>query len=414
MSASNIYKVLNESTQSESEDTVIPLEPDWRNDDVGREVYSIPFNLAQLEAQLCTGATFTIDLLQQIRANKIAIHSEMRKARHLRTLTKVDLQTRFGNYKVWSRQEDDDKAENNYGCVTVRLMSRVELHPDFQHKFWKFSAINRILRVTNELQGKNNWVPVPYALVLDTTPWNNEHKDKKIMQGYFNALQTTKRLWLESSSRKKIVQMTERLAARYKNITKIVCFGLGAINHDKAFYESSLQHMTAFTIAKHLEQIYKTQSLHTGAVQVILQDPCYTQKDRELLGKLYQGGTLSFASDPDGLLAVDSNTIVMTAFLPVRYPLMQIIADMFHGMEGKGPAAMICDELDLNPHQELYALGNRSSPAVARFLTQQYAVSDFKDHVLEPELADNLFGADHTDRHWLSSMHLHMRRAREA
>lgn len=145
-------------------------------------------------------------------------------------------------------------------------------------------------------------------------------------------------------------------------------------------------------MAKQLEQIYRKQFSHEKLVEIILQDPCYTRKDRELLQKLY-GGTVSFASDPDGLLAIDSSSIVVTAFLPVHYPLMQIIADMFHRTNGEGPAAIVCDSVSLDPTREFYALRDRSSPEVAQFLTEQYVVSDFKDHVMEQELEEDCFGA---------------------
>lgn len=232
-----------------------------------------------------------------------------------------------------------------------------------------------------------------------------------IMKGYWKALQTTKSLWLQSSSHKKLLQVAEQIASSYKPITKIVCFGLGALNHDKAWYESSLQHITAFTMAKHLEEAYKKRFSHDKPVQVILQDPCYTQKDQELLKRLYEGGSLSFASDPEALLAIDSNTIVLTAFLPIGYPLMQVITDMFYGTTGAGPAAIVSDSMELDPQRELYTLGDRSSPAVARFLTEQYVMSDFKDQVLEKELAEDLFGVEETNRpYWLTKMQLHLRK----
>ncbi|KAF1924197.1 uncharacterized protein M421DRAFT_296751 [Didymella exigua CBS 183.55] len=79
--------------------------------------------------------------------------------------------------------------------------------------------------------------------------------------------------------------------------------------------------MTTFTIADQLE------SVHREPVQVILQDPCYTEKDLMILGELYKKSPLLF--DPKGLLVIDSNTTLMTAFLPVGYPLMHMIADMF-------------------------------------------------------------------------------------
>ncbi|KAJ4990843.1 hypothetical protein SVAN01_03632 [Stagonosporopsis vannaccii] len=256
------------------------LRLDWNNHDDQEKVHHMPFNLVQLQEKLDTGAVFTNSLLREIRDQKFAIQSELQRDLRHRTFFNVNHKTRFGEYKVWDDSENEDHdTEAKYNCVSIRLLSRIELHPDFQCYFWKFSRTNRILRVNNGLQGKNNWVPVPYALVVDALVYNEDHKSMEIMQGYWRALQKTKRLWLQSSSRRKILQMSEKIALRFKPITKIVCFGLGALNHDKALYESSLQHMTAFTIAKHLEQAYQKKFARKYPVKIILQDPCYTQKD---------------------------------------------------------------------------------------------------------------------------------------
>ncbi|KAH6642119.1 hypothetical protein C7974DRAFT_350387 [Boeremia exigua] len=371
------------------------------------KVHSLPFNLAHLETKLGTKAIFTPDLLQEIKNNKATICSEMRKAPHFRTLSKIDHTTRFGKYKVWEEDEDDDDCNH----VTIRLMTRVELHPDFQFDYWKYSKINRILRVTNHLQGEKSWVPVPYGFTLESMAWDDEHENKKVMQEYRAALWKTMQLWLKSSSRGKIIQTTDKIAAQHKSITKVVCFGLGALSRDKVWYQSAVQHMTAFTIAKCLERAYRKEGAHVQPVDIIFQDPCYTRKDHELLRTMYPGGRVSFASDPDGLLAIDSNTIVLTAFLPVAYPLMQVMADMFHGRKGEGPAAIICDDMALDLDQELYTLRDRASPAVARFLTQEYTASDFKEHVLEPELFEDLYGAEGRYRkYWLSRMRFHTRK----
>ncbi|KAJ4990842.1 hypothetical protein SVAN01_03631 [Stagonosporopsis vannaccii] len=71
--------------------------------------------------------------------------------------------------------------------------------------------------------------------------------------------------------------------------------------------------------------------------------------------------------------------------------------------------------MELDPARELYALVDRSSPEVALFLTEQYSASDFKDHILEPVLAQDVHGEGKADRpYWLSSMQLYTRRNRSA
>lgn len=134
--------------------------------------------------------------------------------------------------------------------------------------------------------------------------------------------------------------------------------------------------MAASNIGKQLEKAYQS------SVQVILQDPCYTEKNCKLLKGLHGISPLSFIFDPDGLPAIDSKTIVMTTFLPVGYPLLQTIADLLSSINREGPAAIICDSMELDPSQKLYRSTDRSSPEVARFLTEHYVVQDFTDHVL--------------------------------
>jgi hypothetical protein len=420
MPASNIYEVLDSVPASEANGTSVSppalsspelssSELDWTDESTEEDVYSIPFNLVQLGTKLNGKPIFTRHLLQEVKDNKTAISTEMQKPLHIQKPIIAVHQSRLGKFKIWN-SDADDADDNNGACASIRLMTRAELHPDFQRDYWRFSKTIRLLRVSNRLQAKNTWIPAPYTLDIGDLASSNDHRDVTIMRSYWKALQNTKSLWLKSSSCAKLRPIINNLALTHKPITKVVCFGLGALDLSKTWWCSALQHITAFTMAKQLEQIYRKQFSHKKPVKIILQDPCYTQKDRELLRKLY-GGTVSFASDPDGLLAIDSSSIVVTAFLPVHYPLMQIIVDMFHGTNGEGPAAIVCDSMALDPTREFYALRDRSSPEVARFLTEQYVVSDFKDHVMEQELAEDCFGAGNNGHdYWLSGMQLYSRK----
>lgn len=419
MPASNIYEVLGSVPESEANYTSLPptlsppkLSPselDWTDERTEEYVYSIPFNLVQLGTEFNGRPIFTRHLLQEIKDNKTAISTEMQKPLHIRKPVVAEHQSRFGKFRIWN-PDIDDADDNDGTCASIHLMTRAELHPDFQKYHWKFSKTNRLLRVSNRLQAKKAWIPAPYTLDIDDLASSNDYRDDTIMRSYWKALQNTKSLWLKSSSCAKLRPIINDLALTHKPITKIVCFGLGALDLSKIWWCSALQHITAFTMAKQLEQVYRKQFSHETPVEIILQDPCYTRKDRELLRKLY-GGTVSFASNLDGLLAIDSSSIVVTAFLPVHYPLMQIIADMFHETNGEGPADIVCDSMSLDPTREFYALRDRSSPEVAQFLTEQYVVSDFKDRVMGQELAEDCFGAGDDGRdYWLSSMQLYSRR----
>jgi hypothetical protein len=53
-----------------------------------------------------------------------------------------------------------------------------------------------------------------------------------------------------------------------------------------------------------------------------------------------------------------------------------------------------------------HCLKERSSPGVARFLTREYVVGDFKDHVVETELYEDVYG-DARRPYWLSEMQMY-------
>jgi hypothetical protein len=401
MASSNMYAILEDSVAAPDASAPL-LTPPASDDENEEQFHHIQFDLAQLESTLGVQGLFTRELLRKIQKQRLSIIVEMKKPSHLRAIAELPHTTCGGTYKVFNSDEDSEPADE-YDCVTVRFMSRIELHPDFQRKLSGKSNTSRQLRMINERQGSIDWLPVPYTLALDKMAYSEEHLDKGILQGYWDALTHTRDLWMESNSRIRLLQAINSLAKQQTSINKIVCIGLGAIDLGKAWYQSSLQHMTAFTVAKQLEKYYRKP------VQIMLQDPCYTEKDRVMLKGLYGKGCLSFVSDPDGLLAIDSKTIVITAFLPVGYPLMQIIADMFSGTKGEGPAAIICDSMELDPSREFYSLTDRSSPEVARFLTTQYEVQDFKDHRLEEELAKDQY-VEEVRYYWLSQMQLYTRK----
>jgi hypothetical protein len=122
-------------------------------------------------------------------------------------------------------------------------------------------------------------------------------------------------------------------------------------------------------------------------------------------------GPIKFMEDPDAFLAVDAHTLVVTAFLPVGVPLMQIMADLFAKGVKSGPAAFICDIMNLAAGKKKYSDRDRGTPAVAKFLLNEYDrnIDGFNDHVLEPELAKELIGWLHCSggkerRYWLTSM----------
>jgi hypothetical protein len=156
-------------------------------------------------------------------------------------------------------------------------------------------------------------------------------------------------------------------------------------------------------------------------IEIFLQDPMYEQKDWTLLREMHremdcgESSDVRFVTDPDGLLAITPSTLVVTAFLVVQYPLLQIIADLF--ADGSGPAAILCDNLHVDLNKSLYMIRDRGSPAVARMLLWRYMKLDggFEDHQLEEDLKNDTYGVgvDHEtlrSRFWLPRMDLYVRK----
>jgi hypothetical protein len=167
--------------------------------------------------------------------------------------------------------------------------------------------------------------------------------------------------------------------------------------------------MAVFTIITKLNALYgHTQS--NDRIKLILQDPNYEKRDFNLLSKLWPD-QIDFVSDSGGLLALDSSTLVITAFLPVQMPLMQIVTDLFSERPENGPAAIICDIMDLDISKREYSFRERGSPAVARVLLNHYEKleGEFKDHDLQSELMEDAYGKDwkkNGRKYWLNSMNL--------
>ncbi|CAN9222805.1 unnamed protein product [Alternaria alternata] len=172
--------------------------------------------------------------------------------------------------------------------------------------------------------------------------------------------------------------------------------------------------MAVFSIIQTLNQFYHQTNSNRPAIKLVLQDPNYEIKDHQILKRLSNDGdNISFVSDPEGLLAIDAGTLVVTAFLPVQMPLVQVIADLFSKDPTEGPAAIICDIMTVDVEKREYSLSDRASPAVARFLTNHYekAEDGFDDHGLEDELMADAYGDDWENRfYWLNWMDLWVRK----
>lgn len=262
--------------------------------------------------------------------------------------------------------------------VCVEYMSRIQLHPGFQEACWSFTDATLCMRACNKelTDQEKSWIPVLYVFRFGGRAKNDDHKNDEIMRAYYGRLSYTGRLWLKSSSRTGIRSVIKAMMSRSKPITKIVCIGLGAISLRSDLYHSSIQHMTMFSIASMLEET------HGQSVEIVLQDPCYSTKDVQLLRKLW-GRPLTYATDPD---AINASTLVATAHLPFCVPMLQTIADLGTEDSERAPAAILCDGMELDVKKKMYSVSDRSSPSAARFLTRGYDVQGFEDNRLESAL----------------------------
>jgi hypothetical protein len=144
-----------------------------------------------------------------------------------------------------------------------------------------------------------------------------------------------KRAWNNSMSCKLLTSQLERVSAIKKEVTKIVCFGLGDMcrkppewlrrqpNLEEHELEASfvrpsmVQHSIALTMAEICHD-------STGdEIQLLAQDPDYTEEAIEILKR--NGFSTIGQFGAGGFAEVDDNSIVFSVF--VKAPLKQIIAD---------------------------------------------------------------------------------------
>jgi hypothetical protein len=253
------------------------------------------------------------------------------------------------------------------------------MHPDFQRDFGEHTDQIKLLRRYNK-DCENECIDAPFAFETYPRKFKNEHLGEKKLADYHKAIFHTKALWQKSSSREMLIETFQQFAKSSAPITQIVCFSLGALDLRKSFYHSLVRYMAIFTISRALEKFYRQTDSSRAPIKLVLQDPNYEFKDHFILRKLFnEHDNISFVDDPGGLLAIDAGSLFVTAFLPVQMPLVQIIADIFHGDPTQGPVAIICDTMEVNPDKGFYSLEDRASPATARFFTDHYDkfASDF-------------------------------------
>jgi hypothetical protein len=117
------------------------------------------------------------------------------------------------------------------------------------------------------------------------------------------------------------------------NVDKVLCLGLGSLsarlNHSKRA-EPGYQNQESRSITQHAAAITIAQILSTplgaeggaSTVQILAQDPEYGDLDEQFFSEL----GITVLKDPQGLLAVDEKTLVISVACNV--PQKQIVADL--------------------------------------------------------------------------------------
>lgn len=175
----------------------------------------------------------------------------------------------------------------------------------------------------------------PYMLRTVEQKEGYAHLNAELMQRHRDAIVQSLAYWKEQSDlHHKFTKMIEGATAIAAPIKKIVCFALGRVR-PAYMYDSLFQHMAVLSMALDLVKHYEAARIKQEKIQIVLQDSCYEETDWTLFRELHQtmgcktSTDLAFVQDPDGLLAIDSSTMVVAPHLPKMFPWSQIIADLF-------------------------------------------------------------------------------------
>jgi len=356
---------------------------------------------------------FTRELLRNIAELRSQVTKE--KEKEILSLAYPDILGK--NRIVWKA------PEGNENDVAIKYATRVDLHEDFQNKMaWKFvpEAENKtpyqsspMVELAHEYNGRSmkdidtEWIPLPFVFENVETAVCRVHKNQKAMEEFSRTVGHATSLWINSKARTKLENRFFYASQGSAQIKKIVCIGLGSLFDNDMSCEGLLQHLAAFTIARKLHACYKTVQSECPRIKIIAQDPCYSEADRILLRGI---GEIAFVSDPQAFLEIDEHTLVLTFCLPYAVPLMQILPDMFE--PGKGPAALLCDTLRLDPERSLYRFRRRESPAVCQMLSpKHYRMGKFEDWTLDQNLKEYIYPVGTKKQYWLKNMTLYFRRA---
>ena len=189
-------------------------------------------------------------------------------------------------------------------------------------------------------------IATPYFIESFRRAPDTRHLDPVLMEQWRLRLLRTQMLWNVSTTCSTLFAAIRFGAAELRSpITKIVGIGLGRLDAEPAFYQSALQHMAVFSIASTLHTFNTSRTNNAVAgMEIVLQGPCYTPLDHTLLSSLTPH-RITFLSDPEALLAIDASTLLVSAYLPISVPLMQIVAYLSSEPREKGTGMMLWDRV---------------------------------------------------------------------
>ncbi|KAF2438633.1 hypothetical protein P171DRAFT_491289 [Karstenula rhodostoma CBS 690.94] len=299
------------------------------------------FNIDEFEKEFGNWRIFTRKFLQQIAQKKEVAETALQEGKRLTLLHcpshgEPESGEKFAVVVMTNNGFDRDVK------VSVRYLSRVELHRGFQQLRHTSNSVE-LLRDYN-FDPDIDWIQVPYVLDFINRNDVQSHKNMKEMVEWRNQLQRTKKLWKDSIA---CTEVRDAILSCPKTvrITRIVCFGLGTLTRQGKGLDLDLnrvlEHLMVFQLAETLDIYHLEKNSSSPPVEVFLQDPMYQEKDQQLLRELREG--VKSVDDPHGLLAINRDTLVIAAFVPKDFPVMQIIADMFE--EDQGPAGFLIDNI---------------------------------------------------------------------
>ena len=401
MSASkNSYAVLGDQDEASAKDYEY-----LGIDENGEEWYrweTDPFNVVEFERSSGHDRIFTRKMLEKIKNAK---ESLIRKAREGDDWEEVYVPEpgEMAHGKKFVVGQTFEKEIYHDQKISLSYLPRVQMHPDF-HRLRTCSPSVKRLREMNPKE--TGWLPVPFELEWKESDLGSDHHDVEQMNLRRHELQEIKTLWEESAVRsqfREAFRAAPALKSKATRIKRVACFALGTLDFGGV---RELQHLAMFDLATMLGEINRSEDPKASQVEVALQDPSYKTIDHILLKELYQ--SVRFVEDPDGILRIDKETLVVGVYPPTSFPIMQVVADMFE--EGDGPAAFLIDNVKLREPDDrnMYRSNDRLSPRASRMMQLYWKYGeDFQVGGLKDVFKQRF---RYSERLWLEDVEVYVRR----